>query len=105
MKARCGHDHRHRLAADRSEMVELDRVLVRRSGALFERADDVATLHITAGERDLGDGYVCMNFHDTDLAKVRIGCTHGFHQLKLPLEPGNLYRLRYGPDDRDAVAF
>src|SRR5260370_3827485 len=104
MKARCGHPHRHRLATDRSEMVKLDRVLVRRSGALFERADDVATLHIVAGERHLGDSYVRMNFHDMDLAKVRIGGAHRPHQLELPLEPRNLYRLRYRSDNRETVA-
>jgi hypothetical protein len=56
-------------------MIEGGSALERRSGPLFKRASDVASLHPAAtGKSDFRDGNFGLNVHDADLARVAVNC-------------------------------
>src|SRR5579864_3678121 len=99
------YDHCHRLSTHRSKVIELGGFFVGSNGPLFEREDDVATLHVTAREGYFCDRNIWLSFYDSDLPGINVRGAHSLHQFELPFEPLNVHRVPLRADHREPVAF
>ena len=97
------HQHCHRLAAHRRKMIEGGRIFVWRCRTILIRLEDIPALHVIAREYDLSDRNLWLNVYHPDLSRVHIGRAHGFHELRLPLEPWHVRGVLVRPHNREPV--
>src|SRR5580704_6823177 len=98
------HDHAHGLTAGRSEVVKFTGWFVCGRGPVLIRTDDVAALHVVAGETDNSSGGIGLYLNDANMAFIGVHSAHSLHQFVLPLEPLDVGGFCDGPDDGKAVA-
>src|SRR5262249_53509986 len=100
-----GHNHRHRLPADRRKNIELACVLKRANRTRLIGKDYVAALHRHASKHDLCHRGLRLHFDNSQLPKIDVGIAHGFRQLRLPFEPGNFAGVAFHSEHTVKIAF